>query len=116
MGCQKDHYNFSIAIKGIFWYDPALFSTIYKLLRSPVFRMDDQEAKQMIAACFTKETDALHDSYKIHRTALESYKAYLDPIGYVSRDNKTMSHMSRSGVEGYLHTNREAFRRFLKTA
>ncbi len=116
MGCQKDHYNFSIAIKGIFWYDPALFSMIYKLLRSPVFGMEDQEAKQMIAACFTKETDALHDSYKIHRTALESYKAYLDPIGYVSRDNKTMSHMGRSSIENYLHTNREAFRRFLKTA
>jgi hypothetical protein len=116
MGCQKDHYNFSVAIKGIFWYDPALFSTIYKLFRSPVFRMEDQEAKQMIAACFTKETDALHESYKIHRTALESYKAYLDPIGYVSRGNKAMSHMDRSSIEGYLQTNREALRRFLRTA
>ena len=114
MGCQKDHYNFSVAIKGIFWYDPALFSTMYKLFRSSVFRMEDQEAKQMIAACFTKETYALHESHKIHRTALESYRAYLDPIGYVSRENKTMSYMSRSSIEGYLQTNREAFRRFLK--
>ena len=116
IGCQKDHYNFSVAIKGIFWYDPALFSTVYKLFRSPVFRMEDQEAKQMIAACFTNETDALHESYKIHRTALESYKAYLDPIGYVSRENKIMSRMSRSSIGGYLQTNREAFRRFLTTA
>lgn len=116
MGCQKDHYNFSIAIKGIFWYDPALFSTIYKLFRSPVFRMEDWEAKQMIGACFTRETDALHESFKIHRTALESYKAYLDPIGYVSRENKTMGHMSHSSIEGYLQTNRVAFRRFLRTA
>lgn len=77
--------------------------------------MEDQEAKQMIAACFTKETDALHESHKIHRTALESYRAYLDPIGYVSRENKTMSYMSRSSIQGYLQTNREAFRRFLKT-
>ena len=115
MGCQKDHHNFSVAIKGIFWYDPALFSTIYKLFRSPVFRMKDQEAQQMIEACFTKETDALHESYQIHRTARESYKAYLDPIGYVSRENKTMSYMSRSTMEGYLQTNQQAFRKFQRT-
>ena len=31
-GCQRDHYHFSAAINGIFWYDPALYSAIYQIL------------------------------------------------------------------------------------
>ncbi len=40
-GCQKDYYHFSAAINGIFWYDPALYTAIYQVLRSPSFSMDD---------------------------------------------------------------------------
>jgi hypothetical protein len=115
MGCQKDHFNFSIAIKGIFWFDPALFRTVYKLLRSSVFGLSDGEAKNMIKECFTKETDALHESHKFHQTAVESYKAYLAPLDYVSRENKEMSTMNRSSLEDYLKTNRKAFQRFART-
>jgi len=38
-GSQKDHYHFSTAINGLFWYDPALFPKVYKILRSPIFGM-----------------------------------------------------------------------------
>ena len=114
-GCQKDHYYFSTAIKGIFWYDPALYPVVYKLLRSSVFNMNDNEAKQMMRDCFTKENDALHQSYKIHETAAASYRAYLEPIDYVDRDNKHMSYMSKSSISEYLVTNRRALERFIKT-
>lgn len=113
-GCQRDHFHFSVAVKGIFWYDPALFPTIYRLLRSPVFAMDDRDAREMIRRCFTEESEGLHESYRLHRTAVESYRAYLDPLDYVSRENRAMSLMRRSTLEGYLAATRRAFAAFAR--
>jgi hypothetical protein len=101
-GCQKDHYHFSVAINGIFWYDPALYPTIYKLLTSSVFNMDDKEAKEMIKKCFTQETEGLHRSYKTHREAVESYKVYLEKLDYVWKSNQQMSLMKSNSIEKYL--------------
>ncbi|HEX4926002.1 MAG TPA: hypothetical protein VFV50_18055, partial [Bdellovibrionales bacterium] len=28
-GCQRDHYNFNTVLRGIFWYEPAMFKTVY---------------------------------------------------------------------------------------
>ena len=111
-GCQKDHYYFSTVIKGIFWYDPALYPVAYKLFRSRVFNMNDHEAKEMMRKCFTEESDALYQSYKIHETAVTSYRAYLDPIEYVNKNNKQMTLMGRSSIDEYLKANRRAFNKF----
>src|ERR1051325_7367299 len=54
-GSQQDHYHFSTAINGLFWYDPALYPKVYKILRSPIFAMSDAEARAMMTACFTEE-------------------------------------------------------------
>src|SRR5690606_11721645 len=77
-GCQRDHYHFSAAVKGIFWYEPAIFSVIYKILRSPHFGMTDAEAKAMLRACFCAENDGIAQAFALHRTAHESYQAYVD--------------------------------------
>lgn len=63
-GCQRDHYHFSAAVNGIFWYDPALYPAIYQVLRSPLFAMEDTEAKAMMQRCFTEESEGLHRSYQ----------------------------------------------------
>jgi len=112
LGCQRDHYNFSVAINGIFWFDPALFPTVHRLLRSKPFGMSDGEAKQMIKDCFTKESDALHHSFATHRTAVDSYKAYLVDFDYVDTKNKQMEIMSKNSVAKYLETGKKAFERF----
>ncbi len=111
-GCQRDHYNFSVAINGIFWFDPALFPTVHRMLCSKAFGMSDGDAKQMIADCFTKENDALHASEATHRTAIESYKAYLAGFEYVDSKNRDMQLMSGNSIEKYLETGRRAFARF----
>lgn len=111
-GCQRDHYHFSATIKGIFWYEPALFETIYKLFRTPIFGMSDADARQMMHRCFAEESEGLHQSAAIHRTATESYRAYLEPLGYVDRANKEMATMGRSSIARYLATNRRALARF----
>jgi hypothetical protein len=111
-GCQKDHFHFSAAINGIFWYDPALFGAVYKILRSPAFGLDDAGARLMLEACFARDNDAIQASHRTHREAVASYKAYLADLPHVSVHNKEMRLMSSSGVEGYLRRNRAALARF----
>lgn len=115
-GCQRDHFHFSVAIKGIFWHDPPLLPTIYRLLRSPHFGMNDRDAREMLRRCFTEESAGLHEAHRIHREAVESYRAYVTPLDYVSRDNRQMSLMARSTLEGYLVRTRAALARFSPAA
>lgn len=110
-GCQKDHAHFSVAINGIFWYDPALYSAIYELLRSPVFAMSDPDAKQMISDCFTQETAGLHRSYQTHQEARASYQVYLEKVDYAWKSNREMSIMASSSIPRYLATQKKAISR-----
>ncbi|MEM9448247.1 MAG: P-aminobenzoate N-oxygenase AurF [Cyanobacteria bacterium P01_E01_bin.6] len=108
-GCQKDHYHFSAAINGIFWYDPALYSVVYRLLRSPLFDMEDTEAKAMMRRCFTEESEGLHRSYQTHREAVDSYTVYLEKVGYAWKRNRDMAMMSKNSIEKYLQVQRRVF-------
>lgn len=108
-GCQKDHYHFSVAINGIFWYDPALYPTVYRLLRSPLFDMEDAEAKAMMRRCFTEESEGLHRSYRTHREAVDSYKVYLEKVGYAWQRNRDMALMNTNSIETYVQVQRRAF-------
>jgi hypothetical protein len=111
-GCQRDHFHFSVAIKGIFWHDPALFPVIYRLLRSPVFAFDDREARQMLRRCFGEESDGLHAAQRIHAQAAESYRAFVAPLEYATADNRRMRIMSESTLPRYLARSRAALDRF----
>jgi len=111
-GCQKDHYHFSAAIKGIFWYEPALFPVLYKIFRSSHFGMTDSEAKDMLRQCFAIENEAIHQSFALHRTAVESYKAYVDSIAYLAAGNHAMTVMSGNTISKYLERNVKALRNF----
>ncbi|WP_237269584.1 P-aminobenzoate N-oxygenase AurF [Synechocystis sp. CACIAM 05] len=115
-GCQRDHYHVSVAINGIFWYDPALYGTITKLLTSPLFGLSAQECKVMLWACFAQETEALHRSFQTHQEAWLSYQAYLDPLPFVDRTNKSMALMKGNSRERYLKLQGKTLQRFLQTA
>lgn len=111
-GCQKDHFNVSILVNGIFWYDPAGFRMVERLLRSPLFGMDGAQAKDMIRRCFTEESLALEKAFETHRTAVDSYRAYLADLDFISGPNRDLSLMSRSSKAHYLKHARRAFRGF----
>lgn len=111
-GTQKDHFNFSTAINGLFWYDPALYPKVYKILRSPLFDMSKDQAREMMEACFTKESEGLHLSAKSRQTAMDSYKEYLANIDYVDRANKEMAIMNRNSIARHLETNARALKKF----
>ncbi|MEM9923649.1 MAG: P-aminobenzoate N-oxygenase AurF [Cyanobacteria bacterium P01_D01_bin.50] len=112
-GCQQDHYHCSVAVNGIFWYDAALFPVIYSIFRSPVFKMSDTEAKDMMRRCFTEETEALHNSFQTHREAIESYKVYLQPLDYLWKSNREMSLMANNSISRHLDRQRKAFQKWM---
>ena len=111
-GCQRDHYHFSAAINGIFWYDPALYSAVYQVLRSPHFEFSDREAKVMMRQCFTQESEGLHRSYHNHQEAIASYKVYLDKVKYLWHSNQELSLMSSNSIPQYLATQQRALRQW----
>ncbi len=112
-GCQKDHYHVSVAVNGIFWYDPALYSAIYTVLRSPIFDLSNHEANAMMVACFTQETEGLHRSFQTHQEAIDSYKVYLEPLNFIASKNKEMQLMSSNSIAQHLKTQEKELRKFL---
>ncbi|MBL7546163.1 MAG: hypothetical protein JNL11_20250 [Bdellovibrionaceae bacterium] len=114
-GCQKDHYNFSTAINGIFWYDPALYKPMYKILRSPVFGMSHEEALVAIEKSFCEESEGATASAKTHSEAVDSYKAYLADFKYVDKRNRDMLLMSGNNLQKHLQTNKKFFETFRKS-
>ena len=113
-GSQKDHFHFSTAINGLFWYDPALFPKVYKILRSPIFGFDQRQAKEMMEACFTQESDGLHLSANSRDIAINSYREYLAPLDYVDRENKELAVMRRNSIARHLDTNRRELNKFFR--
>jgi hypothetical protein len=111
-GTQRDHYHFSSAINGLFWYDPALFSKVYFILRSPVFGMSDGEARLMMDACFAREHEGLQESLKSRDLAIESYQEYLVPLSHITAENAKMSVMRENSLERHLDRNRKGLRNF----
>lgn len=115
-GCQKDHYNFSTAINGIFWYDPALYPLIYKVLRSKVFNMSHDEALVAMEKSFCHESEGMLQSHKTHLESIDSYKHYLADFKYINKTNKDMLIMSQNKMEKHLKTNIDAFKKFRDNA
>ena len=111
-GCQKDHFHFSVVVNGLFWYEPALFPIIYKLLRSPAFSMGKREALEMMERCFCEENAGQHESRRLQETAVDSYRAFVDPLDHLNRDNREMRLIAKNSVGRYLKQNRRAMAKF----
>jgi hypothetical protein len=111
-GCQRDHFHFSVVVNGIFWYDPATFPVIYKLLRSAVFGMDDHAARAMMEACFAHESEGLAAAAKTHQIAADSYRVFVEPVAWLDERNREMGAMRANSVVRYLARNRRDLARF----
>lgn len=111
-GCQQDHSTFSVVINGIFWHDPGLYETVYRVLRSPLFSFSLQEAKEVMQQCFTQESEGLYQSYQTHYEATSAYRAYLEPLTYLWPSNQQMSTMAKASIDRYLATQRHSLPKF----
>lgn len=115
-GCQRDHYAFNCSVNGIFWYEPAVFQTIYKILRSSVFNFSKAEALHMMERCFCQENEGVHEAFSTHKVARESYAQYLADLPFLTPENREVSLMKQSSIPEYLQVNRQAFKRFRREA
>ena len=111
-GCQKDHYHFSVALNGIFWYEPALFQVVYRLLRSKIFALDHDATLQMMRRCFCEENEGQHRSRQLQELAISSYCAFIEPLQHLDANNREMRVMASNSIERYLKLNRRAMDRF----
>ncbi len=111
-GCQKDHYHFSVTLNGIFWYEPALFPVVYRLLRSKIFDLDHEGALQMMRRCFCEENEGQHRSHDLQKVAIHSYCAFIEPLQHLDASNREMRVMVGNSIERYLKQNRTAMARF----
>jgi hypothetical protein len=115
-GCQRDHFHFSVAVNGLFWYEPAVFPVIFKLLRSSVFGMERDEALETMRGCFCQENEGQHRSVNLQKSAVESYRAFVDPVDHLNRANREMRLISSNSLERYLKQNQRAMKRFQRNA
>lgn len=111
-GCQKDHFHFNSSVNGIFWYEPAIFQSIYEILTSTQFRLDKKEALIMIKKCFCEENEGIQLAKKTHEVATQSYEQYLQDLDFLKPETKKMDLMKKSTIEKYLATNKRQYINF----
>lgn len=111
-GCQRDHSKFNVTVNGIFWYEPALFQTIYQVLRSEHFYMSHEESLNMMKRCFCEENQGVHNSLETHHVARKSYREYVQGLDFLNTTNLEMKILEQTTLEGYLKENRARFNSF----
>lgn len=111
-GCQIDHSHFSVVLNGIFWFDPATYEKVFRLLTHPHFGLEAEEALALMRASFGEENEGVHASFETHQTALEHYRKYLEKVDYAWEQNRNMDQMAKASIPGYLATQRQALDRF----
>ena len=73
--------------------------------------LDHAGALEMMAACYTRESDGLSASAKTHRTAAGSYRHFVEPVTHLDRHNLEMAHMRANSEAQWLQRNRRALAR-----
>lgn len=114
-GSLKDHSSFSVAVRGIFWYDPAIFQSIYDVLTSKLFNFSQKDAIHYIYKCFCEDNEGIQKAYETHQIALESYRNYLSNIDYVSPYSKQGGKMGQTSIQKYLKETNKNFSTFKRS-
>ena len=110
--CQKEQCNFFGAVNGVFWYEPATFKAVYKVIRSKLFIMEHDEASQMMNKYFPEENAANRSTFDTLTVAADSNEKSLEPLSRVLSKDKTLHMMPETTFEGNLKQNRGTLRRF----
>jgi hypothetical protein len=113
-GCQADHSRVSVTVRGLFWHDPAAFSSVYRVLRSPIFGFDHGAALGWLRACYAEESEAMHLAHATHAEARASYQRFVEPLAHLDARNREMAVMGRTTLAGTLADNRAALARWTR--
>ncbi|HMV67103.1 MAG TPA: P-aminobenzoate N-oxygenase AurF [Myxococcota bacterium] len=113
-GCQADHSPASVTVRGLFWSDPAAYPTIYRLLRTRHFGFDHAGALDMLRRCYAEENEAQHLTHALHAEARASYARFVEPLDFLTSENREMRVMAATTLPGTLAANRAALDRFVR--
>ncbi|MEB3220120.1 MAG: hypothetical protein VKN72_28340 [Nostocales cyanobacterium 94392] len=105
------------ALPGRFVADSPLFMLfVYKLLKSPVFGMSNQDSLYWMEKCFCQEHDGFHVGLKYHGKLLESLRRVFGSLEYQSSVNREMKIMATGGSIGKAITgNTKVFKKFSRS-
>lgn len=96
--------------------DPMLMLFYLKLLKSPLFGMETQEALDWLEKCFCQEHEGFNVALKYHQSLLESMRKLFGRLDYQWQINREMGVMAAGGsVEKALQNNHKTFKQFSQT-
>jgi hypothetical protein len=103
----------SAALVAVFRPDINFMPFVYKLLRSRVFDMSEQEAIQWMEKCFCQEHEGFHQNFKYHQRLLKNIRQLTSGMEYLWPINREMRIMAESGsINKALARNTKALRNF----
>jgi hypothetical protein len=111
-GCQRDHSNVSVTVRGLFWDDTAAWPAVYKVLRRAPFGLDHAGAIDMLRRCYCEENSALHAAHAMQADAREAYRRFVADLSFLSAENRDMAILGTSTLPRTLDRHRRAFRAF----
>ena len=93
--------------------NPLFMVFIYKLLKSPLFEMSDQDTLHWMEKCFCQEHDGFHAGLKYRNKFLEAQRKFFGCLDYHSTANREMSLMAAGGsIDKAVKSNIKTFKRF----
>ncbi len=112
-GCQKDHRYFNNVVNGIFWYTPAIYHTVLKVLQGPVFSLSQKDSIILMKKSFCEENDGLSLAHKSHQITIDNYIEYVKDVDFINSKNKQMSILKKSSnLDFILKENKKEFNKF----
>jgi hypothetical protein len=96
--------------------DRFLMGYIYKLLRSRLFSMSEQDALHWMEKCFCQEHEGFHLSAKLHQRLLSDFRRLFADMDYLWSVNREMRSMAANGsIHKSIQNNIKTFKQFSKS-
>ena len=96
--------------------DPLFMLFIYKILKSPVFGMSNQESLHWMEKCFCQEHDGFYAGLKYRNRFLGAQRKFFSSLDYQWTVNREMSLMAAGGsIDKAVKSNIKTFKRFSKS-
>jgi len=100
----------------VFRDDACFMPAFYRLLKSPVFNLSNEEALHWMEKCLCQEHEGFHVNHKYHQSLLSNFQRFFDRLDYLWPVNREMRLMAAGGsIERAIKSNTLAFKQFAKS-
>ena len=100
----------------VFRDDVCFMPAFYRLLKSPVFNLSNEEALQWMEKCLCQDHEGFHVNLKYHQSLLSNFRRFFDRLDYLWLVNREMRLMAEGGsIERAIQRNTLAFKQFAQS-